>query len=133
MANDEISREKTWNIFHSCSSKRYFEKYGYTWFYCHEKDNRWPSTKAWCIIDLKEQIICRRYWQICKICGTKVRPRFPNHVIEKMVQCAVDSFLKRTGQKEIEELDGVVADRELNGRHHQERCGKCIKDGVRCC
>ena len=60
-----------------------------------EKDNSWPSTKAWCIIDMKEQTICRRYWQICKICGTKVRPRFPNHVIEKMVQCAVDSFLKR--------------------------------------
>ncbi len=113
-------------------SKRYFEKHGVGHYDCDEEDNDWNSVFSWCIIDLKKQKICYRYYEQCKKCETKAWPQFSYETIEKLAHLTVESFLFRTGRKERPERQGDPI-RRIRGPHDEERCEKCIETGQRCC
>ena len=113
-------------------SKRYFAKYGYGHFFCPNGDKKWSSHRSWCIIDLKMRRIAYRYWQKCKKCGAEAKPKFRESVIRKIAQCAVESYLKRTGIIQIEETIGVVREMVKKGKHDEKNCEKCLISGIPC-
>ena len=73
-----------------------------------------------------------RYWQRCNKCGTEAKPKFCENVIRKIAQCAVESYLKRTGIIQIKETIGVVGEMETKGKHELDNCEKCLMSGKPC-
>lgn len=114
---------------HYADSKRYVEVKGFAQFHCPNKHHRWPSPHSWCLIDLKNQLICHRDGQNCRKCGTEVMPEFPKESLEAMAKQAARRHLERTGklqpaQKTPEEIQ--------SGPHDARRCGKCRREGSIC-
>ncbi len=119
-------------------SKRYFEVRGFAWFNCPQKHHRWASAHSWCFIDLKTQTICYSDKQNCKKCESKAKPKFTEESIETMADIVVEKYLRRIGKWDSplsSNDDGSSSDnqRTKGGPHDQERCGKCRRQGRRCC
>ena len=107
-------------------SKRFFEVKGFAWFACPKRDRYWPSAHSWCFMDLKKQTICYRDKQKCQKCESKASPEFTEEALERMAEYAVESFLRRTGKKQVDQ-DPKSTDTQdtQGGPHDEERCDRC--------
>ena len=114
-------------------SKRFFEVKGFAWFACpkrhkywHKRHKYWPSAHSWCFMDLKTRTICYRDKQKCKKCESKASPEFMEDALEIMAEYAVESFLIRTGRKQLDKDPKSTDTKKTNGGpHDEERCGRC--------
>jgi len=61
-----------------------------------------------------------------------VKSKFSVEVIRKIVKCAVESHLRRTGKIAIEEIIGVEGGMEIKGKHDEKNCEKCVTSGKPC-
>ena len=99
----------------------------------------WPSAHAWCIMDLKEQKIVKRYPQDCQRCDGSAQPEFDEEAIRRMAEYAVKSFLIRSGLYvsprdpfDFRDLRDSL-DHEGQQPHDEARCARCRELGRRCC
>lgn len=114
------------------NSKRYFVVRGIAKFSCTKCRRWWPSAQAWCFIDLKEQEICYTYYQKCKRCYSKAKPKFAEKAVKGMSKYAVKKFLYRTGQKEKPERRKEQT-KQTKKPHLSNRCQRCKEKKRRCC
>ena len=136
-------------------SKRYFHVKGFARFNEHdvadddhvqedESDDddeprctrTWPSAHAWCIMDLKEQKIVKRYPQECQRCEGSAQPEFDEEAIRRMAEYAVKSFLIRSGKLQRDPFDfrdlRDSLDHEGQQPHDEARCARCRERGQSC-
>ena len=129
----DIPQKKSLDLENLGRSKRYFDTKGFAWFRCPQKQKDWPSVRAWCVIDLKLQEICHRYYQKCNKCDSKAYPNFTVESLKKMAEYAVKQFLIRTGRlspsAHVPHIDTGIT---KGGPHDEERCGKCKSLGRSC-
>ena len=121
-------------------SKRYFRVKGFAWFREHDNDGitctrTWPSAHSWCIMDLKQQRIVKRFSQDCQKCEGSAQPEFEEEAIRRMAEYAVKSYLIRSGKLQRDPLSYVrdpLDDHEGQQPHDQARCGMCQALGRSC-
>ena len=129
-------------------SRRYFRVKGHADFEEHQKSgggycsHTWHSAHAWCVMDLKEQEIVRKFGQECRQCEEMVLPEFDEDALEEMTEYAADSYLRIIGKlpesqdisdDENESMDASDDEFEHGGNPHDEqRCELCQRLGHSC-
>lgn len=138
-------------------SLRYFRGRAHGQYKCKNIlcENTWSSTRAWLILDLKEQTVERKLKEECasyekhqdfeklslsesepkpKLNFAKdsvgVYPTFEEEAVRYMVEWAVNKYLEMVGLKEKSNFHD--RQRRVDGPHRQDLCEMCVRLGGPC-
>ena len=148
---ENLKKKENW-------SNRYFRGHALGKFECDGAicDHKWFSAYAWCILDLKEQKMIKKFRQNCSPKHHKdieqlqigevpqsasepvndvrvgVKPRyFDEDAARRMVEWAVGLFMELMGIKKREKADHDRSYRPTP-EHHREECEMCQRLGKLC-
>ena len=139
--NIDIPREIHFNVYDVVKyllrnlkhSLRYYRTKGFARFCC-TCGRRWFSAHSWCVLDLREQCVARRFAQDCNACECEAMPTFSREDMRLMAVYAVNRYLEKVGrrQRPVRDCDYSKVVQNDRGPHEEGMCEICKALGHSC-